>query len=112
MSVDQSQQKLCDRYAATPLPAGDWVNTGFAAQTANLRPIHGLRHARTNDTTGWFIWCGDWSDAGDFFQPTHTTHVAQALPEIVPFLALPPGYRFLIDRDYEDVWFDHALLTV
>jgi hypothetical protein len=30
-------------------------------------------------------------------------------PEVVPFLALPPGWRFLLDENY-DVWFDVTLL--
>ncbi|WP_441007151.1 immunity protein Imm33 domain-containing protein, partial [Neisseria meningitidis] len=33
-------------------------------------------------------------------------------PEIIPFLTLPPGYRFLIgENGYEDVWFDELLLN-
>lgn len=33
------------------------------------------------------------------------------LPEVLPYLELPPGYRFIIDgKGYEDVWFDESLL--
>jgi hypothetical protein len=28
------------------------------------------------------------------------------------YLALPPGWRFLIATNHEDVWFDAALLDV
>ncbi len=27
-------------------------------------------------------------------------------PEVLPYLALPPGWRFLIADGYEDGWFD------
>jgi hypothetical protein len=31
---------------------------------------------------------------------------------MAPYLALPPGWRFLIAPDYEDVWFDESLLHI
>ena len=34
------------------------------------------------------------------------------LPEVLPYLALPPGWRFLLAPDYQDVWFDESLLDV
>lgn len=111
MQIEHTQKSVCESFGASPSPAEDWVNTGFAAQTRNQRPIHGLRHPVTGDTTGWYIWCGDWSNANDFFQPHHTIHVKEMLPEVTAFLALPPGYRFLIALDHQDVWFDEDLLT-
>jgi hypothetical protein len=31
-------------------------------------------------------------------------------PSILPYLALPPGWRVLLAPGYEDVWFDGELL--
>jgi len=74
-------------------------------------PIHGLRYPETDDMSGWFIWCGELSTAEDFFSPLHVEHVTDHLPAVMEYLDLPPGYRFLIDgNDFEDVWFDEALL--
>jgi len=50
------------------------------------------------------------SDDPDFFRPLHVEHVAEWCPEVQPYLALPPGWRFLIAPGHEDVWFDPALL--
>ncbi|WP_441294952.1 immunity protein Imm33 domain-containing protein [Massilia antarctica] len=33
------------------------------------------------------------------------------MASVVPYLSLPPGYRFQIADGYEDVWFDPALLV-
>ena len=33
-------------------------------------------------------------------------------PEVLEFLGLPPGYRFLLAIDYVDVWYDPSLLNV
>jgi hypothetical protein len=61
--------------------------------------------------TGWFIWAGEqMSDDPDFFQALHLAHLHEWRPEIVKFLGLPPGWRFLKAGEFEDVWFDQDLL--
>jgi hypothetical protein len=77
-------------------------------------PVNGLRHPSTKDTTGWYLWAGD---AGplpdpDFFVPLHVEHLAEWRPEVLKFLGLPPGWRFLTDGNYEDVWEDPSLLDI
>ncbi len=47
-----------------------------------------------------------------FFVPLHVEHLGEWCPEAVPYLALPPGWRFLLAPDYEDVWFDATLLEI
>jgi hypothetical protein len=93
-----------------PAPAS---HTAIALETLGNLPIHGLRHPPELDTNGWYIWCGEYSDADDFFQSLHIEHLIERLPEVRKFISLPPGYRFLIDTDgYEDIWFDESLLDV
>jgi hypothetical protein len=77
-------------------------------------PVNGLRHSPEGDTTGWYIWAGEGGPArgGDFFAPLHIEHLAECCPMVVPYLALPPGWRFLVAHDYEDVWYDETLLAV
>ena len=60
---------------------------------------------------GWFIWSGDFSADPDFFQPTCAHHIPAVLPAVLPYLALPQGWRFLIAPGHEDVWFDPTLLV-
>ena len=76
-------------------------------------PVNGLRHPLEGDTTGWYIWAGEeLSSDPDFFLPLHVEHLEEWRPEILKYLALPPGWRFLVDSDYEDVWYDPSLLDV
>ena len=73
-------------------------------------PLNGLRY-RPGTTSGWFIWAGEQtSQASDFFKPTHIKHLVERCPDVMPYLALAPGYRFLIAPGYEDVWIDLELL--
>jgi hypothetical protein len=75
-------------------------------------PIHGLRHPEEADTTGWFVWSGEWSDEDDFFVPIHERHLVDRIPELDEYLKLPPGSRFLVTPDYVDIWEDPELLNI
>lgn len=76
-------------------------------------PMNGLRHPVAGDTSGWYIWAGEeLSDDPEFFVPLHVEHLAEWSPIVIPYLALPPGWRFLIAPGHEDVWFDESLLTL
>jgi hypothetical protein len=79
----------------------------------HLWPINRLRHVSEGDTTGWYIWAGeDLSNSLDFFKPLHVSRLEQWCPAVLKYLGLPPGWRFLIAEDYEDVWYDETLLDI
>ncbi|WP_456088837.1 immunity protein Imm33 domain-containing protein [Paraburkholderia ferrariae] len=42
--------------------------------------------------------------------PVHAAHLADWAPLVLPYLGLPPGWRFLVTEQYEDVWEDKQLL--
>ncbi len=89
------------------------LKVGLAVQTLGQIPINGLRHPPEGDTTGWYIWGGETLDqSDDFFQPIHWYHLSEMLPEVMRFLHLAPGWRFLIAEGYEDTWFDPSLLDI
>src|SRR5260370_4153588 len=85
-------------------------NSGVAVHTLGNHPIHGVRHKPAGNTNGWYIWAGEYSSAPDFFSPLHTAHMLEKASEVLNFLGLSPGCRFLLAKDYADVWFDSALL--
>lgn len=109
-----SQRELCKRFGVSPVPAPADLKAGVAKSIReNKQPLNGLRHPPEGDTTGWYIWAGEeLSDDPDLFEPVHVGHLAELCPQVMPYLALPPGWRFLITSDYEDVWEDPALLEV
>lgn len=94
---------------AAPAPTD---KVGIALHTLHLLPLNGLRHPPEAGTCGWYIWGGEEpSDAPEFFQPLHVEHLAARCPAALPYLGLPPGYRFLLAPGREDVWFDGSLLS-
>ena len=111
---DSKGGKLFERLNIEPVESLPNSKLGIALETLGKQPINGLRHPDKNDTCRWYIWCGEErSDMPDFFSPIHVSHVPIYLPLVKEYLALPPGYRFLIDDNgFEDVWFDNELLSV
>ena len=69
-----------------------------------------MRIPPAGGTCGWYIWAGEYSDAADFFVPLHAAHLAEWAPLAVKYLALAPGWRFIVTDTYEDVWYDEILL--
>jgi hypothetical protein len=109
--TDPPQAAICARFVAGPQPPEGHETLGIALATIESRPLHGVRHAIEHGTCGWYVWGGEMSDREDFFQPLCVDHLERRCPIIVPYLALPPGWRFLLAPDHEDVWFDPEVLN-
>src|SRR4051794_31951260 len=112
MNIEETQRAVCRRYGAAFLPSPSDLKVGIAQNVRNgIWPINGLRHKPQGDTTGWYIWAGtEFSESADFFVPLHISHLAEWNRLLLQYLGLAPGWRFLFDERYEDVWFDSCLL--
>lgn len=106
------QKEICEKFDQNFFATSDDLIIGISDNLkSGIMPINGLRHFPEKNTSGWYIWAGEYSESTDFFKPMHISHLNEYFPEIVKYLALPPGNRFLIDnKGYEDVWFDESLL--
>jgi hypothetical protein len=107
------QMKLCQKYGTTFYESPGFLKVGISRTVKDgARPINGLRHPQEGDTTGWYIWGGQYSNDPDFFIPLHVEHLQEWCPMVLKYLGLPPGWRFLITENYEDVWKDESLLDI
>ena len=109
--VIEVQQAKCAKHAAPFLACEPGTKVGIARNVRDgLVPLNGMRTAAEGGTNGWYIWAGETlSEDPDFFVPLHVEHLADWCPEVIPYLGLSPGWRFLIAPDHEDVWFDPNL---
>jgi hypothetical protein len=109
-TLENKQREICTRFGATFYECDFNLKVGISRNVKDgVSPINGLRIKPDEDTNGWYIWAGEWSDADDFFVPLHGKHLAEWAPFVLPYLGLEPGWRFLIDENYEDVWQDIEL---
>lgn len=111
-TLEESQRRLCRSHGAPFEPPSPGSKVGIAMQTLGRVPVQGVRIPATPAVCGWYIYAGDeWSDDVNFYQPMCVEHLAEYCPLALPFLGLPPGWRFLTDEQgYVDVWFDEAVL--
>jgi hypothetical protein len=104
---------ICSKHDVIPEPPELGARLGIALDTLGRDPLNGLRSNPVGETCGWYVWGGDvLSDDPDFFQPLHVSHLSEQCPSVLPYLALPPGWRFLVgSNDHVDVWYDEQLLA-
>jgi len=108
----EKQQEICRSNDSEWKPINKRLTVGVSIDL-NQIPIHGLRHPGEKGTTGWFIWTGEYSTANDFFQPMCAEHLLQRCPQIIKYLGLEVGFRFLVDNNgYEDVWYDEKIKEI
>ncbi|MBJ7484227.1 hypothetical protein [Brevundimonas sp.] len=112
MDVEAAQRKICRDYGVVPFLSPAFVKAGVSVGVlAGEIPLNGLRHLPEIGTSGWFVCSGtDFSERPDYFKPWHVRHLIETNSPVLPFLGLPPGWRFLIAPGQEDVWFDPSLL--
>lgn len=109
------QKAICEKYRADFLESGFNKFIGVALKSFDKfqMPVNGLRHPVENkQSVGWYVWTGEYSSENDFFQPIHVSHLLEICPRVLNYLGLPPGWRFLFDNEYEDVWYDETLLNI
>lgn len=111
--IKESQKKICQKYGAIYHPLDFGLKLGIADDFfSGTLPLNGLRIPPEGNTCGWYLWAGgEMSRDDDYFKPMHAIHLIEKCPKIIPFLALPAGWRFLLANDYEDVWFDEKMLA-
>ncbi len=109
-AATDAQIAKCMQVGAVVVPSDPTEKLGIALNVrVGVLPVHGLRLPPEGGTCGWYIWAGgEASQDPDFFQPLHVAHVAEWTALVEPYLALPPGWRFLVAPDHEDVWFEPA----
>lgn len=112
--MDRAQAKVCQRYDVLLTPPASSSKLGISdSALRGEQPLNGLRHPPAAGISGWFIWGGqEFSTDPKFFNPMHVSHLEERCPAVLPYLGLPPGWRFLIAPNHEDVWFDRDLLTL
>lgn len=106
------QKAICQRFGAKWLACNSTEKLGISLNIKDkVYPFNGLRHKPENGTNGWYIWGGEeFRDDEQFIVPLHAHHLNEWAPEIIQYLGLAPGWRFLIAPGYVDVWFDESLL--
>lgn len=68
--------------------------------------VNGVRYNDEGHMTGWYLTSNSYNGDISTLSVDHLYHLIKTRPEIVKFLALPPGYRFFHDSLGAEVWKD------
>jgi len=111
-ATDYPPLDICKKFGAAPFPVDLSQKIGISDSVKEaVFPVNGLRHLPSGDTSGWYIWADEEIGTNeDYFKPLHLKHLHECRPDLIRFMSLPPGWRFLVAPDYEDAWFDPSLL--
>ncbi|MFW1755285.1 immunity protein Imm33 domain-containing protein [Acinetobacter wanghuae] len=100
------QKLLCEEVGSAYVEvSGDDV-VAVAVKTLDQDPIVGIRKKpETEENISWFIYGGEQVSNEDDFETMTVRELQDIIPDVLPYLALEQGFRFMIDGDdYEDVW--------
>ena len=112
--TDERQQRLCEENQVPWSPPGGGSMVGVARDVGmGVWPVNGLRLPVEGSTCGWYLWAGEgeMDQSPDYFEPVHVEHLYDRCREVLAYLGLPPGWRFLTAPGYSDLWEDPGLLV-
>ena len=112
MNTTESQRQIAEQYGSEFAPPRPDEIVGVAFDSLGQLPLNALRHPAQGSTCGWDIWGGELSQDPAFFESLHASHLPKYVPELVPFMALEPGWRVLLIKGRTDVWYDPELLKI
>ncbi|MFG1995769.1 hypothetical protein ACGFJ7_37940 [Actinoplanes sp. NPDC048988] len=113
MRISWEQRRVCRRFGVRGVAPGGGSMVGLAlSRGPEVLPLNAVRHLPVGASNGWYVWRGEADPADDgFYSPLHVEHLSDHAPELIPYLALPPGWAVVLAPGYEDVYFDEDLLT-
>ena len=114
--VTAQQAMVCQRFGPAPQPPRPGKLLGLRPEyPPEVWPVHALRHPPEGTSNGWYVWRGVPDipqDDDDFFKASHPDCMGPGFDLLLPYLALPPGWRVLVAPGHEDVWYDENLLVI
>lgn len=100
------QKLLCEEFGSNYIEVKGDDLIAVAVQTLEKDPLVGIRKKpETAENVSWYIYGGELEEGTDHFETMTVRELQELVPEVLPYLALDIGFRFMIDGDdYEDVW--------
>ena len=97
-------QEICAEHGSEFVPPAPLDKVAVAVATLGQWPLNAQRITPEGGNCGWYVWGGRGrsADAG-FFQTVHVANLLARCPQILPFLALAPGWRVRLSEGRNEV---------
>lgn len=106
ISVIKAQSELCTYYGLIPSFPNFNQMIVISKGVYEGKDIEGIRYDSPNHMSGWWLITDDYDDNINSLMTVHYSHIAFNRPDILKFLALPFGYRFLIENNEFEIMKD------
>jgi hypothetical protein len=72
-------------------------------------PLEAARYPSPDHMSGWWLTTDKYNGDVNTLRTEHAFHLCEKRPEVVKYLSLPYGFRFRLDSNHVDVWFDEKV---
>ncbi|MDH5032340.1 MULTISPECIES: immunity protein Imm33 domain-containing protein [Chryseobacterium] len=96
ISVVREQSEVCWQQNLIPLFPNFNQSVVISDGVYEGKDIEGIRYDSPQDESGWYLITDDYNDDIKSLKMVHFYHVAFARPDILQYLAIPFGYRFIM----------------
>jgi hypothetical protein len=111
IKVVSEQKHECSKIGVTPsFPAFNQMIAISKGVYEGL-PTEAVRYPSPVHMSGWWLTTDLYNEKIESMMIVHYYHVAFKRPDVVKYLALPFGYRFLVGAGNDDVWYDPKTLV-
>ncbi|WBV60638.1 hypothetical protein PFY12_00630 [Chryseobacterium camelliae] len=98
ISIVRNQSETCSYYGLVPQFPNFNQMVVISQGVYEGKDIEGIRYESPDHMSGWWLITDDYNDDIKSLMTVHYSHVAFARPDILKYLALPFGYRFLMEN--------------
>lgn len=107
LTYHRQQQQTCARFGAAFSPSAALQLAAVSDGVHEGDPVAGVRYPpKDDDDSGWCLSTNRFDGTLDTVRREHLFHVTNDRLDVVPYLALPPGYRFVYSEVGIEVEFD------
>lgn len=99
ISVVRQQSEICWKNNLIPVFPNFNQSVVISDGVYEGKDIEGIRYDSPQNESGWYLITDDYNDDINSLKVVHFYHVAFARPDILKFLALPFGHRFLMKNN-------------
>ncbi|WP_419868699.1 immunity protein Imm33 domain-containing protein [Chryseobacterium sp. CT-SW4] len=106
IAVIKSQSELCSEYSLLPIFPNFNQMIVISKGVYEGKAIEGIRYDSPEHMSGWWLITDDYDDNIESLMTVHYYHVAFQRPDVLKYLALPFGYRFLMKDENIEIFKD------
>jgi hypothetical protein len=110
IEIMNSQIEICETYSSKLTFTKVNQNIVISDGVLDGRLVEAVKYEAPEHMSGWYITTDLYNDDINTLQQIQLPDLMLKRPELVKFLALDNGFRFVVDKENIEVWFDEEVL--